>query len=320
MGSTSKRIGSFKEFLEEQRQKRLEENRVSISCDFWDQAIVEVLQEIENQCNGVLVWETIIKFCKDKWAILGRPLPQPEYDDNLLLTQHIKDLIFQFHGTSFYTDWKCDYGWDNQQIHSKGLVIEELAATILEKVKEKAHIQDDVQSDDLSGSLSDKEEVTLIPMKPAPCYDDCEDEYYEDLPFESKSVLGFEKYNKLIEEAKTEFKLVNQQKAIDYTLDRLEQEAGSLSLDDISQVVISKFSHPDQEEGDVMFSKYIKSIVMEYLENKGLVQTLVKKDKNTFISRNVVNGILNLFGDMVVDEVLHILTKKGRKEEEDEEV
>ncbi len=193
----SNRIGTFKQFLKEQRQKRLLENNVSISCDFWDEAIVEVLQEIEKQAQG-MVWDNIIKFCRDKWAILGRPLPQPDYDDNLLLTQHIKDLIFQFHGTSFYTDWKCDIGWENQQIHSKGLVIEELAATILEKIKEKTKPQDETLMDEPTGTLSDKEEVTLVPMRPA-TYDDSEDEYYEDLPYEYEShkvnlVKGFNDY------------------------------------------------------------------------------------------------------------------------------
>ena len=196
MDNKSKRIGTFKQFLKLQRQKRLLENNVSISCDFWDEAIVEVLQEIEKQAQG-MVGDNIIKFCRDKWAILGRSLPQPDFDENLL-TQHIKDLIFQFHGTSFYTDWKCDLGWENQQIHSKGLVIEELAATILEKIREKTKPQDETLMDEPTGTLSDKEEVTLVPMRPA-TYDDSEDEYYEDLPYEYESrqvspVKGFQDY------------------------------------------------------------------------------------------------------------------------------
>lgn len=315
MGSNSKRVGTFKDFLE--GQKRLAENRVSISCDFWDQAIVEVLQEIEIECNGYLVWETIIKYCRDKWAILGRPLPQPDYEDNLL-TQHIKDLIFQFHGNSFYIDWKCDSGWDNQQIHSKGIVIEELAATILEKVREKANIQDEVTTE-VTGTLSDKEDVTLVPMKAAP-YADCEDEYYEDLPFESKRpVKYFDQYIKLLEEAKTQFKLENEQKVIDYTLDRLEQEAGSLKLYDIAQVAVRKYGPCPDDEGYVIFNKYVKNIVVEYLYDKGLVQVLVKKNKELCISRNVMDGIFNLFAEMVVADIQHMLVEKSKEEGEDEE-
>lgn len=166
---------------------------------WWDECIVEVMQEIEKECQGFIVWDTIINYCKQKWAILGRQLPQPEYDDTLL-TQHIKDLIFQYHGDSFYTDWKCDLGWDNQQVHSKGLVIEELAAVILEKVMEKAQPAGDPGSGNITGSLSDEEEITLVPMKPAPA-EEFPGEYAEDLPYAYEShhvspVKGFEDYIK----------------------------------------------------------------------------------------------------------------------------
>lgn len=182
----SKRIGTFKEFLKEQRQKKIYEANVNIECDWWDVCIVEVIQELENESNGLLEWDAIIKFCRNKWAILGRSLPIPDYDDHIL-TQHIKDLIFQFHGDSFYTDWKCDYGWDNQQVHSKGLVIEELAAVILGKVKEKTKPEGEPDTGDTTGTLSDQEKVTLVPMKPIAACDDYEDEYYDDdLPFEGK--------------------------------------------------------------------------------------------------------------------------------------
>lgn len=195
----SKRIGTFKEFLKGQRQKKLNESQVSIEVDWWDECIVEVIQEIEKECQGFIVWDTIINYCKQKWAILGRQLPQPEYDD-YILTQHIKDLIFQFHGNSFYTDWKCDFGWDNQQVHSKGLVIEELAVVILERVREKAQTVGDPESGNVTGSLSDEEEITLVPMKPAPA-EEFPDEYVEDLPYAYEShhvspVKGFEDYIK----------------------------------------------------------------------------------------------------------------------------
>ena len=318
----SKRLGTFKEFLQKQREKRLLENNVSISCDFWDECIVEVMQEIETECQGFMVWETIIKFCKDKWAILGRELPLSEYDDNLL-TQHIKDLIFQFHGNSFYTDWKCDIGWDNQQVHSKGLVIEELAAVILEKVKEKAAPQGEPKTGNPTGTLSDREEVVMVPMTPIPASDDYEDEYCEDLPFEkyqNKVVMGMGKYTKMIEEAKQQFRLTKQQRIIDHTLERLEKEAGSLDLEAIAKVVVDKYGIFPEKEGHTMFSKYIKSIVMEYMEKKALVQILVKNDDEIFVGKNTIDGIYDLFAEMVTDEIIDFLTDNNKKEGEDEEV
>lgn len=318
----SKRLGTFKEFLQKLREKRLLENNVSISCNFWDECIVEVMQEIESECQGFVVWETIIKFCKDKWAILGRELPLPEIEDNLL-TQHIKDLIFQFHGKSFYTDWKCDIGWDNQQVHSKGLVIEELASVILEKVKEKAAPQGEPKTGNPTGTLSDREEVVMVPMTPIPASDDYEDEYSEDLPFEgykTQIVMGMGKYTKMIEEAKQQFRLTKQEKLIDHTLKKIEQEAGSLDLEAIAKKVVDKYGIFPEKEGHTMFSKYIKAIVMEYIDKKNLIQTLVTKGKDIYIPVNTADGIYNLFADMVTDEIIDFLTDNNKKEGENEKV
>ena len=185
------------------------------------------MQKLQDECLGILDWKTLVKYSKDKWAILGRPLPQPEYDDNLL-TQHIKDLIFQFHGDSFYTDWK--YDWDNQQVHSKGLVIEELAATILEKVREKAKPQGEPDTGDTTGTLLDREKTTLVPMTPVSSYDFEDDECYDDLPFEGKKhrpVKTFNDYTKMLKETVGIIDCTCQEKCIKYCMDRIMEEVGS---------------------------------------------------------------------------------------------
>ena len=40
----SKRIGTFKQFLNEQRLKKINEARVSLEIEWWDSCIVEVMQ------------------------------------------------------------------------------------------------------------------------------------------------------------------------------------------------------------------------------------------------------------------------------------
>ena len=317
----SKRIGTFKQFLKEQRRKKINEANVSIECEWWDQCILEVMQEIEDECQVSFSWDTIIKYCKDKWAILGRPIPQPESDDSILLQEHLKDLIFQFHGKSFYVDWNYGASWDNSQIHSKGIVIEELSSVILDKIREKTMPQKGTPANNVTGTLSDREEVTLVPMKPI-YTNDCEDEYYEDLPieYESKRVYDFRKYSKMIEEAKDQFKLVNDKKIIDHILKRLESEAGSLKLDDVVQMIYNKkgYVNPNDFNAENV-DNYIKGIALEYLKKDGAVQTIVRKNKDTFISRNVADGIYNLFAEMVVCDVRHILTNPEEEGREDEE-
>lgn len=43
----SKKIGTFKQFLHQQRVKKINEAKVNIECDWWDACIVEVMQELE---------------------------------------------------------------------------------------------------------------------------------------------------------------------------------------------------------------------------------------------------------------------------------
>ena len=283
--------------------KKINEANVNIECDWWDQAIIEVLQEIEKECSGYLVWEKIISYCKQKWSILGRTLPQPEYDDNIL-TQHIKDLIFQFHGDSFYTDWKCDLGWDNQQVHSKGLVIEELAAVILEKVKEKAKPQGEPETGNPTGTLSDREEVKMVPMKTAPSYDD---EYCEDLPYEYEShrvehVKGFMEYTKLNETVGV-IEIACQEKCIQYCLDRIRKEVGSFDPEQTLKVAVET-ADPRIKARLVLL--YVKDMVIDYLSSEkaqlAVVDVNGKKGKN--IPKDVLEqGLDQLYQD-IADEVL----------------
>ena len=303
----SKKIRNFKQFLHQQKQKRINESKVNIECDWWDACIVEVLQELETECQGYLVWDTIIKYCKDKWAVLGRTLPQPEFDDNLL-TQHIKDLIFQFHGNSFYTDWKCDIGWDNQQVHSKGLVIEELAAVILDKVREKAKPQGEQDTGETTGTLSDREEIKMVPVKPASAYDNCEDEYCEDLPFGYEShhvrpVKGFNDYSKMLKESVAIIDMTCKTDCIQYCLDRVKQEVGSYDPDELFNVA-SRTADPETKAQLAQY--YVKNMVFDYLSKQKAkicwVDARGKKGKD--IPEDIMEkGLDQLYHD-IADEVL----------------
>lgn len=299
----NKRLGTFKQFLHQQRMKQINESKVSIECDWWDQAIIEVMQELETECLGILDWDTLVKYCKDKWAILGRPLPQPEYDDNIL-TQHIKDLIFQFHGDSLYTDWK----WDNQQVHSKGLVIEELAAVILDKVREKTNPEGEPDTGKTTGTLYDREEIKMVPMKPAPVYDDCEDEYCEDLPFEYEShkvkpVKGFEAYTKALNETVAIIDMASQEACINYCLDRIKEEVGSYDPDEIFNVA-GQAADPKVKARLVLL--YVKDMVTDYLSKEkaqfGLVD--VNGYKGKAVPKEVWNEGLDQLCEDIADDVL----------------
>ena len=127
----SKRIETFKQFIRGQHKKQVNEARVSLEIEWWDECIVEVMQDLKDECLGFLTWDTLVQYVKDKFSILGRPDPGIE---EALLLQHIKDLIFQHHGDSFYSSPLCDWGDGHTDVQAKGLVVSELAKTILEKL------------------------------------------------------------------------------------------------------------------------------------------------------------------------------------------
>ena len=160
MDIKSKRIGTFKQFLKEQSVKKINEARVSLEIEWWDECIVEVMQIMKDECNGFLDYETLVNYIKGKFQILGRP--DPGYDEGFLL-QHIKDLIFQLHGDSFVCDGMCSWG-DTSEIQAKGLVVSELAKVILDKVLETKKTSDDPNPGETRVSLTDKQPRTLVPM------------------------------------------------------------------------------------------------------------------------------------------------------------
>ena len=65
----SKKIGTFKQFLKEQSVKKINEARVSLEVDWWDEGIVEVMQILNDECNGILHYETLVNYVKGKFQI-----------------------------------------------------------------------------------------------------------------------------------------------------------------------------------------------------------------------------------------------------------
>lgn len=321
MENKRQRLGTFKQFLHKQRMKQINEAKVNIECDWWDACIVEVMQELETECLGILDWDVIIKYCKDKWAILGRPLPQPEYDDNIL-TQHIKDLIFQFHGDSFYTDWKCDVGWDNQQVHSKGLVIEELAAVVLDKVREKTNPEGEPDTGDTTGTLYDREKTTLVPMTPVPSYD-CEDEYCADLPYEYEShkvkpVKKFNEYSKMLKESVVIMDAPDHDACIDYCINRIIKETGGL---DPEVLLVSALDAATPQVKARLVTLYVRPMVKDYLSTEGvhLLTNNANDDGKGGLPEVVINDAVEGLCDDLADEVMLKIAKENGIEYEEVE-
>ena len=312
----SKRIGTFKQFLKEQSVKRINEARVSLEIDWWDSCIVEVMQIMKDECAGTLDYETLVNYVKGKFQILGRP--DPGYDEGFLL-QHIKDLIFQLHGDSFVCDGMCNWG-DTSEIQAKGLVVSELAKVILDKVLETIKTSDDPIPDETRVSLVDKQPRTLVPMT-EPVSDE-EEDYVDDLPFESHKVSpvkGFNDYTKSLNETVGIIDMACQKECIQYCLDRIKEEVGSYNADEIFNVA-SQAADPKVKARVVLL--YVKAMVIDYLLGEkaqlAVVNTNGKKGKD--IPKEVLEqGLDKLYHD-IADEVLVKIAEINGLVVKDEEV
>ena len=294
-----KRIGTFKQFLKEQSVKKINEARVSLEIEWWDECIVEVMQDLADECNGFLDYETLVKFVKNKFSVLGRT--DPGYPESML-QQHIKDLIYSHHWSSNVFDGMCSWEEDQSQVQALGLAIGELAKVILDKILETIKTPDDPIPGVTKISLTDKQPRPLVPMtKPV---SDEEEDYMDDLPFESKRpVKGFNDYTKSLNETVGIIDMACQKECINYCLDRIKEEVGSYNADEIFNVA-SQVVDPKVKARIVLL--YVKDMVIDYLSSEkaqlAVVNTNGKKGKD--IPKEALEKGLDVLYHDIADEVL----------------
>ena len=294
MDIKSKRIGTFKQFLNEQRLKKINEARVSLEIEWWDECIVEVMQDLADECNGFLDYETLVKFVKNKFSVLGRT--DPGYTE-AMLQQHIKDLIYSHHWSSNVFDGMCSWEEDQSQVQALGLVIGELAKVILDKVLDTIKTSDDPIPGETRVSLVDK-----VPAEEFP------GENVEDLPIEYEShkvspVKGFNDYTNSLNETVGIIEISCQDKCIQYCLDRIKEEVGSYNADEIFNVA-SQTVDPRVKARIVLL--YVKDMVIDYLSSEkaqlAVVNTNGKKGKD--IPKEALEKGLDVLYQDIADEVL----------------
>ena len=309
MGKESKRIGTFKQFLKEQR---LNEARVSLEIEWWDSCILEVLQSCKDSCNGILNYETLINYVKGKFQILGRP--DPGYDEAFLLA-HIKDLIFQLHGDSFVCDGMCNWG-DTSEIQAKGLVVSELAKVIMDKVLDTMKPPDQPIPGITSVSLTDKIPRTLVPMtEPAQEEDEEDGECCDDLPFESrktKPVMGFKEYSKALNETVAMIDCESQEECIQYVLNVIKKLVGSLDANEIADY---SYQIACTEVKTQVVLGMIKNLVYDYINSqKGQVKIVGigdPKDVKENLPEEVFEQGLDILCDDIADKILGRLAEEN---------
>ena len=309
----SKKIGTFKQFLKVQRKKRLNEQKLNLEIEWWDDCISTVMTDLKDECNGILDYETLLHYVKCKYQILGRQ--EPGYNEALLLG-HIKDLIFQHYGDSIYSTGTCNWDENNTaEVQAKGFGVGELGNTILDKVLSTIITDDDPIPGTTSVSLVDKEPRKLIPMKSAQS-DNCEDEYCEDLPFAYEShkvrpVKRFNDYTKL-NETVAMIDCASQEDCINYCMDLVKKNVGSLDPVEILDVALQAASAEVKLE---VVKNYFRHMIYDYLCNeKGQVKIVGigdPKDVQENVPEDVFEQGLEILCDDIADVVIDRLAEEN---------
>lgn len=309
MGNNSKRIGTFKEFLKEQRKKAINESKVSIEVDWWDECIVEVMQDLVDECGEYYTLEDIYNYAFKKYTILSRKWD--EFSDDIIVL-HIKDLIYQHHGDGFVPGMESP---SDAELHTKAVVIEELADAIRKKVMEKTS---DEAIETPKTRLVDKDKTKLVPMKPIVVNpnEDYPDENCEDLPWEycsESKVKGFKGYTEMLEEAKSCIFLKNSDELFAVAVDKIATEVGELKLDNI-QNYLSKENERKSKAQTVY--NYIWKKVEEIVNKKAQLGVLSKGKDIYSPTADVMRQALKLHTSMIVDEIMaFIKTESGLTDE-----
>ena len=284
----SQRIGSFDQFCKAQKKKQLlkENNEVAIDVPFYQDAIEFVLGDLRSIGDGDPIdWNTLIDYIKVKYLIIDREVTGTDED---LVIAHVRDLLFQrFGNTILGGDCGCLTG-DTAAVGAKTLVISQLASDILHRVRVEAGLESEPEPEQDPKPLS---KVSL----------DYDYGYDDDCYYGERRVAGFGDFSNLLKEDVDRLTLQHDEKALEFCLDKVEKEAGSLKYDDILKVV--------EKKGTGLIS-YLTGIAEEYLETATIELNGQKLKKNNGDEKIVLKQAKKLFAYQIAKEILDSIKKE----------
>lgn len=277
--STSKQIGTFAEFCKTKQKKSIKENsEVSIEVPFWDSAIQLLLDRIHGIAGEPISWEKLVNYVKNKFIITGRDLIE---DDDKLVLAHISDALFQEYGES-WLDGDVLYNYSTAELGGKALVLSTLADEIFHQIKQEAG-QEPQPEPEPTRTVS---KVYLT--DPYDFDDDCGE----------ARVAGFDRFSKLLKESVDRITTQDDGNTLDYVLNKIEKDAGSLKLDDIHNVI--------QEDEYKSITDYVTSIAEEHMQD-----FKIKLNGADMVDKNVLKEARKLFAHQIAKDVLEMISKEN---------
>lgn len=275
----SKQIGTFAEFCKSKQKKSIKENsEVSIEVPFWDAAIQLLLDKTHGIAGEPISWEKLINYVKNKFIITGRDLIE---DEDKLVLAYISDALFQEYGES-WLDGEVLYNYSTAELGGKALVLSTLADEIFHQVKQEAG-QEPQPEPEPTRTVS---KVYLT------------DPYEFDDYCGEGSVASYGRFSKLLKESIDRITTQDDGNTLDYVLNKIEKDAGSLKLDDIHNVI--------QEDEYKSITDYVTSIAEEHMQD-----FKIKLNGVRVIDKNVLKEARKLFAHQIAKDVLEMISKEN---------
>ena len=277
--NTSKQIGTFAEFCKTKQKKSIKENsEVSIEVPFWDDAIQLLLGKIHGIAGEPISWEKLVNYVKNKFIIIGRDLID---DEDKLVLEYISDALFQEYGES-WLDGDVLYNYSTAELGSKALVLSTLAEGILHQVRLETGQEPQPEPEPTR---------TVSKVYLTDPYD------FDDYCGEAR-VAGFDRFSKLLKESVDRITTQDDGNTLDYVLNKIEKDAGSLKLDDIHNVI--------QEDEYKSITDYVTSIAEEHMED-----FKIALNGKELVDKNVLKEARKLFAHQIAKDVLEMISKEN---------
>ena len=277
--NTSKQIGTFAEFCKSKQKKSIKENsEVSIEVPFWDSAIQLLLDRIHGIAGEPISWDRLVTYVKNKFIITGRDLIE---DEDKLVLEYISDALFQEYGES-WLDGDVLYNYSTAELGSKALVLSTLAEEILHQVRLE------------TGQEPQPEPEPTRTVSKVYLTDPYE---FDDYCGEAR-VAGFDRFSKLLKESVDRITTQDDGNTLDYVLNKIEKDAGSLKLDDIHNVI--------QEDEYKSITDYVTSIAEEHMED-----FKIALNGKELVDKNVLKEARKLFVHQIAKDVLEMISKEN---------